>query len=70
MVCTQAYRDIFDLMNMCRGKYCVEKFREHIENEDQTVISNIFTFSKQPMTEFTEVLKREQKVAKKFHIFF
>lgn len=51
---TFAYRDVRDPLKMYRGKYCGEKFLEHIE-----------TLLQLPMTELTDVLKREHEAAEK-----
>ena len=50
---------------MYRGKDCVEKFVEYIEEEVKRLYA---TFPRQPMTEITDVLKREHKAAEKCHI--
>ena len=43
----------------------MEKFIEHIEDEVKRLYA---TFSQQPLTEFTDVLKREHEAAEKCHI--
>ena len=50
---------------MYLGKECVEKIVEYIEEEVKTLYE---TFPRQPMTEFTVVLKREYREAEKCHI--
>ena len=66
MVCiTFAYGDVPDPLKMYRGKDCVEKFIEHIEDEVKRLYA---AFPQQPMIELTDVLKREHETAKKFHI--
>ena len=50
---------------MYRGKECVEKFVEYIEDEVRLLYA---TFPQQPMTELTDLLKREHEVAQKCHI--
>ena len=42
------------------GKDCVEKFIERIEDEVKQLHA---TFPQQPMTELTDVLKKEHKAA-------
>ena len=50
---------------MYRGKDCVEKLVEYIGEEVKQLYT---TFPQQPMTELTDVLKREHKAAEKCHI--
>ena len=45
-------------MKMYLGKYCVDNFIEHTEDKVKQLYD---TFSQQPMTELTNVLKREHK---------
>ena len=45
-----------DLLRMNCGKKCVEKFIEHIEDEVKLLFA---TFPLQPITEITDVLKKE-----------
>ena len=52
-------------LKMYRGKGCVEKFVEYIEEEVRQLYE---TFPGQPMTKLTDVLKREQEVVEKCHI--
>ena len=47
---------------MYRGKDCVDKFVEYLEEEVKRLYSII---PQQPMIELTDVLKREHKEAKK-----
>ena len=62
---TFAYGDVPDPLKMYRGKDCVEKFVEYIEEEVKRLYE---TFPRQPMTKLTDVLKREQKAVEKCHI--
>ena len=62
---TFAYGDVPDPLKMYRGKDCVEKFVEYIEEEVKRLYE---TFPRQPMTKLTDVVKREQKAAEKCHI--
>ena len=62
---TFAYGDVPDPLKMYRGKDCVEKFVEYIEEEVKRLYE---AFPRQPMTKLTDVLKREHKAAKKCHI--
>ena len=62
---TFAYGDVPDPLKMYRGKDCVEKFVEYIEEEVRRLYA---TFPQQPMTELTDVLKREHEAAEKCHI--
>ena len=50
---------------MYRGKDCVEKFVEYIEEEVKRLYE---TFPRQPMTKLTDVQKREYEAAEKCHI--
>ena len=59
------YGDVLDLLKMYRGKDCVEKFIERIDDEVKRLHA---TFPQQPMTELTDVLKREQEAAEMCHI--
>ena len=60
-----AYEDVSDPLKMYRGKDCVEKFVEYIEEEVKRLYE---TFPRQPMTKLTDVLKREHEAAEKSHI--
>ena len=62
---TFAYGDFPDPLKMYRGKDCAEKFMEHTEHEVKRFYA---TFSQQPMTELTDVLKREQETTEMCHI--
>ena len=62
---TFAYEDVPDPLKMYRGKDCVEKFVEYIEEQIKRLCA---TFPQQPITELTDVLKREHKAAEKCHI--
>ena len=62
---TFVYGDVPDPLKMYRGKDCVEKFVEYIEEEVKRLHE---TFPRQPMTKLTDVVKREQKAAEKCHI--
>ena len=62
---TFAYGDVSDPLKMYRGKDCVEKFVEYIEEEVKRLYA---TFPQQPMTELTDMLKKEHKAAEKYHI--
>ena len=62
---TFAYGDVSDPLKMYRGKDCVEKFVEYIKEEVKRLYA---TFPQQPMTELTDVLKREHEAAEKCHI--
>ena len=62
---TFAYGDVPNLLKMYRGKDCVEKFVEYIEEEVKRLYA---TFPQQPMTKLTDVLKREHEAAEKCHI--
>ena len=52
-------------LKMYRGKDCVEKFVEYIDEEVKRLYA---AFPQQPMTELTDVLKREHEAAEKCHI--
>ena len=62
---TFAYGDISDPLKMYRGKNCVEKFVEYIEEEVKWLYE---TFPRKPMTELTDVLKKDHEAAEKCHI--
>ena len=62
---TFAYGDVSDSLKMYRGKGCVEKFVECIEEEIKRLYE---TFPRQPMIKLTDVLKREHEAAEKCHI--
>ena len=62
---TFAYGDVPDPLKTYRGKDCVEKFVEHLEEEVKRLYR---IFRQQPMIELTDVLKREHKEAKNYHI--
>ena len=62
---TFAYRDVSDPLKMYRGKDCVEKIVEYIEEEVKRLYA---TFPQQPMTGLTNVLKREHEAAEKCRI--
>ena len=62
---TFAYGDVPDPLKMYRGKDCVEKFVEYIEEEVKRLYE---TFPRQPMTRLTDVQKREHEAAEKCHI--
>ena len=51
-------------MSVYRGKDCVEKFVKHIEEEVKRLYA---AFSQQPITRFTDALKREQICLKEFN---
>ena len=50
---------------MYRGKDCVEKFEEYIEEEVKRLYA---TFPQQPMTRLIDESKREHEAAEKCHI--
>ena len=54
---TFAYGDVPDPLKMYRGKDCVEKFVEYIEEEVKRLYA---TFPQQPMIELTDVLKKKK----------
>ena len=62
---TFAHGYVPDPLKMYRGKDCVEKFVEYIEEEVKRLYE---TFPRQPMTELTDALKREHRAAEKCHI--
>ena len=62
---TFAYGDVPNPLKMYQGKGCVETFVEYIEEEVKRLYA---TFPQQPMTELTNVLKKEHKAAEKCHI--
>ena len=62
---TIPYGDVPDPLKMYWGKECVEKFVEYIEEEVKRLYT---TCPQQPMTELTDVLKREHKAAERCNI--
>ena len=62
---TFAYGDVSDPLKKYRGKDCVEKFVECIEEEVKQLHE---TFSRHPMAKLTDELKREHEAAGKCHI--
>ena len=58
-----AYEDVSKPLKMYRGKNCVEKFVEYIEEEVKQLHE---TFPRQPMAKLTDVLKREHEAQKSF----
>ena len=62
---TFANGDVPDTLKMYRDQDCVQKFVEYIEEEVKQLYE---TFSWQPMTKLTDVLKREHEAAEKSHI--
>ena len=62
---TFAYGEAPDPLKMYRGNNCVKKFLEYIEEEVRRLY---VTFPHQPMTGFTDVLKREHEAAEKCNI--
>ena len=62
---TFTYGDAPDPLKMYRGKDYVEKFVEYIEEEVRRLYA---TFTQQPVTGLTDVLKREHEAAGKCHI--
>ena len=60
-----AYGDVPDPLKMYRGKDCLEKFVEYIEEEVKQLYE---TFPRQPMTKLTDLLKREHEAKEKCHI--
>ena len=62
---TFAYGDIPDPLKMYSVKDCVEKLVEHNEYELKPLYK---TFPQQPMTELTDVMKREHEAAEKLVI--
>ena len=61
---TFAYGEAPDSLKMYRGKDCVEKFVEYIEEEVRRLYA---TFPQQSMSRLTDVLKREHEAAEKCH---
>ena len=59
---TFAHGDVRKPLKIYRGKDCVEKFIEHIEEEVKQLYA---IFPQQPMKELTDVLKREHEAASK-----
>ena len=59
------YGDVSDPLKMYRGKDCVERFVEYIEEEVKRLYK---TFLQQPMIQLTDVQKREHETAKKCYI--
>ena len=59
---TFTYGDVPDPLKMYRGKDCMEKFEEYIEEEVKWLYE---TFPRQPMTGLTDSLKREHRAAEK-----
>ena len=64
---TFPYGDVPNPLKIYRGKDCVEKFGEYIEEEVKQLYE---TFPQQPMIKLTDVQKREHEAAKKCHICF
>ena len=62
---TFTYGDVPDPLEMNRGTDCVQKFVKYIEEEVKRLYE---TFQRQPMTQLTDVLKREHEAAEKCHI--
>ena len=62
---TFAYGDVPDPFKMYRDQDCVEMFAEYIGEEVKQLYE---TFSRQPMTKLTDVLKREHEAAEKSRI--
>ena len=62
---TFAHGDVPDPLKMCRGKDCVERFVEYLEEEVKRLYA---TLPQQRMTKLTDVLKREHEAAEKYHI--
>ena len=60
-----AYGDVPDPMMAYRGEDCVEQFVDHLEKEIKRLYE---LYPQQPMTELTDVLKREYGVAESCHI--
>ena len=59
-----AYGHVPDPFKIYRGKDCVEKFVEYIEEEVKWLYA---TFPQQPMIELTDALKKEHKATEKCH---
>ena len=62
---TFAYGDIRNPLKLYRGRDCVEKFVEYIEEEVKRLYEK---FPQKPMIELTNALKRGHEVAEKCHI--
>ena len=62
---TFAHGDVADPLKIYRGKDCMEKFVEYIEEEVKRLYD---TFLQQPMIRLSDVLKREHEAAEKCHI--
>ena len=62
---TFTYGDVSDPSKVYRGKDCVGKFVEYVQDEVKRLY---LTFPQQPMIELTDVLKKEYKEAKSCHI--
>ena len=62
---TFAYGYVPDPLKMYQGTDCVKKFVEYIEEKIKRLYA---TFSRQPMIELTDELKREHKATERFHI--
>ena len=62
---TLAYGDVPNPLKMYWGKDCVKRFVEYIGEEIKRLYA---TFTRQPMTSLTDVLKREHEAAAKCHI--
>ena len=60
-----AYGDVPDPMTDYRGTDCVEKFMDHVEKESKRLCE---LYPQQPMSELTDVLKREYAAAESCHI--
>ena len=60
-----AYGEVPDPLEVYRGEDCVKRFVDHLEDEVKRLYN---TFPQQPMTELTEVLKREHTDATECHI--
>ena len=60
-----AYGDVLDSLKGYREKSCVEKFVDHIE-EDENMLSRLYP--EKPMILFSEVLQREHEEATECHI--
>ena len=62
---TFAYGDVPDPLKMYRGKDCVVKFVEYIEEQVKQLYA---TFPQQSMIELNDALKREHKAAEECHL--
>ena len=62
---TFAYGDVPNPLKMYRGKDCVDKFVQYIEEEVKRLYA---TFPWQPMTRLTDESKREHEAGEKCHI--